>query len=83
MSEALVSRSRRSIAGKDGNLLILAADHTARGKISLGKDTVAMADRYTLLDRLVRCLHCPRWMACSPVPTFWKSSPGWEHSITS
>jgi len=32
MSEALVSRSRRSIAGKDGNLLILAADHTARGK---------------------------------------------------
>ena len=60
LSNALVSRSRRSIAGDDGNLLILAADHTARGKISLGKDTVAMADRYTLLDRLVRCLAMPQ-----------------------
>jgi DhnA family fructose-bisphosphate aldolase class Ia len=60
LSEALVSRSRRSIAGDDGNLLILAADHTARGKISLGTDTVAMADRYTLLDRLVRCLALPQ-----------------------
>jgi hypothetical protein len=37
----------------------VAADHTARGKISLGKDPVAMADRHTLLDHLVRVLASP------------------------
>lgn len=57
---ALVSRRRRTIPGTDGKLLILAADHTARGKISLGKDSLAMSDRYTLLDRLVRCLAMPQ-----------------------
>jgi hypothetical protein len=51
---ALVSRRRRTIAGSDGRLVIVAADHTARGKISLGSDPLAMADRYTLLDRLVQ-----------------------------
>lgn len=56
---ALVSRRRRTIAGHDGRLLIIAADHTARGKISLGTDALAMADRFTLLDRLVRCLAMP------------------------
>ncbi|CAB4861033.1 MAG: hypothetical protein F2785_02145 [Actinobacteria bacterium] len=56
---ALLSRSRRPIVGTDGRLIIIAADHTARGKISLGSNPVAMADRYTLLDRLVRCLAMP------------------------
>ena len=56
---ALVSRRRRTIAGHDGRLLIIAADHTARGKISLGGDPLAMADRCTLLDRLVRCMAMP------------------------
>ena len=58
--DALVSRRRRTIAGNDGRLIILAADHTARGKISLGKNPLAMADRYTLIDRLVRCLAMPQ-----------------------
>jgi DhnA family fructose-bisphosphate aldolase class Ia len=57
---ALVSRRQRTIAGSDGRLVIVAADHTARGKISLGSDPLAMADRYTLLDRLVRCLAMPQ-----------------------
>jgi DhnA family fructose-bisphosphate aldolase class Ia len=57
---ALVSRRRRTIAGNDGRLIILAADHTARGKISLGSNPLAMADRYTLIDRLVRCLAMPQ-----------------------
>jgi len=57
--DALLSRRRRTVAGNDGKLLILAADHTARGKISLGNDALAMADRFTLLDRLVRCLAMP------------------------
>jgi DhnA family fructose-bisphosphate aldolase class Ia len=58
--DALVSRRRRTIAGNDGRLIILAADHTARGKISLGSNPLAMADRYTLIDRLVRCLAMPQ-----------------------
>jgi DhnA family fructose-bisphosphate aldolase class Ia len=57
--DALTSRRRRPIAGPDGRLIIIAADHTARGKISLGSNPVAMADRFTLLDRLVRCLALP------------------------
>lgn len=57
---ALTSRRRRTVPGEDGKLLILAADHTARGKISLGTDPLAMADRYTLIDRLVRCLAMPQ-----------------------
>lgn len=57
--DALTSRRRRSIAGSDGRLLILAADHTSRGKISIGGDPLAMSDRFTLLDRLVRCLGMP------------------------
>ena len=50
---ALTGRRRRKVLSADGNLLILAADHTARGKISLGDNPVAMADRYTLLEKLV------------------------------
>ena len=34
-------------------LLIVAADHAARGVIDVGDDPVAMGDRYDLLDRLV------------------------------
>jgi hypothetical protein len=59
LQKALVGRRRRKQKTKDGNLLILAADHTARGKISLGRDPIAMSDRYTLLDRLTRCLALP------------------------
>ena len=59
ITNALTSRTRRTKKTTDGNLLILAADHTARGKISLGLDPIAMSDRYTLLDRLTRCLALP------------------------
>ena len=59
ITSALTSRTRRAKKTTDGNLLILAADHTARGKISLGLDPIAMSDRYTLLDRLTRCLALP------------------------
>jgi len=59
ITNALTSRTRRAKKTTDGNLLILAADHTARGKISLGLDPIAMSDRFTLLDRLTRCLALP------------------------
>jgi len=58
-TDALTSRRRRTVAGHDGRLVIIAADHTSRGKISLGLNPLAMADRFTLLDRLVRCLAMP------------------------
>jgi DhnA family fructose-bisphosphate aldolase class Ia len=59
LQQALVGRTRRNQKTKDGNLLILAADHTARGKISLGLDPIAMSDRFTLLERLTKCLALP------------------------
>ena len=59
LQEALVSRRRRTVAGDDGRLLILAADHTARGMLAASGDPLAVADRYTLLDRLVRSLALP------------------------
>jgi len=59
LTKSLLSRRRRTVPGNDGNLLILASDHTARGKISLGPDPLAMADRFTLLQRLVEGLASP------------------------
>lgn len=58
-SRALLNRKRRTPQGADGNLLLVASDHTARGKISLAGNPVAMANRHTLLDRLVRVLQSP------------------------
>lgn len=59
LQNALSSRRRRSLAGKDGRLLMLAADHTARGKLAVNNDPLAMADRFTMLDRIVRALSNP------------------------
>lgn len=57
--KALVSRKRRKMVGKDGRLLIVAADHTARGIISAGSEKYIIASRRLLLDRLVRSLSNP------------------------
>lgn len=53
---ALAKRTRRTVAHKDGKLMLLAADHTARGIISAGANPTAIADRYLLLDKLIRGL---------------------------
>lgn len=42
-----------------GSLFLVAADHPARGALSAGKDTMAMADRRSLLARLVVALEHP------------------------
>ncbi|MFM8650856.1 MAG: hypothetical protein ACKODE_00830 [Acidimicrobiaceae bacterium] len=57
--KALVSRKRRKLVGKDGRLLIVAADHTARGIISAGSEKYIIANRRLLIDRLVRSLSNP------------------------
>ncbi len=56
---ALTSRTRRSIPGTDGRLMIVAADHTARGMLAVGGDPLAVADRHSLLDRIIRSLSVP------------------------
>jgi hypothetical protein len=57
--KALISRKRRKLVGNDGRLLIVAADHTARGIISAGSEKYIIANRRLLLDRLVRSLNNP------------------------
>jgi DhnA family fructose-bisphosphate aldolase class Ia len=59
LRRALLERRRRTVAGVDGRLVILAADHTARGMLSASGDPLAVADRYSLLDRIIRSLSVP------------------------
>ncbi|MDT0158131.1 deoxyribose-phosphate aldolase [Microbacterium sp. ARD32] len=59
LSSALRSRRRRPVLRGDGRLFIVAADHPARGALGVGTDSMAMADRYTLLERLATALSHP------------------------
>ncbi|MFE7625002.1 deoxyribose-phosphate aldolase [Streptomyces sp. NPDC057509] len=52
-------RSRRPLTGEDGRLLIVAADHPARGALGARGDESAMASRSALLDRLATALSRP------------------------
>lgn len=54
--DALVGRQRRSFLETDGRLLIVAADHPARGALGVGSDEMAMSNRPQLLDRLMQAL---------------------------
>lgn len=56
---ALVARSRRPLLVRDERLFIIAADHPARGALSVRHDEMAMADRYELLSRLAGALENP------------------------
>lgn len=58
IAEAAARRATRHGWAGD-RLLILAADHTARGVIDVGDDPVAMGDRFDLLDRLCAALAVP------------------------
>lgn len=60
LRRALAGRTRRPLVGADGQMLLLAADHTARGKLAIGADPMAAADRRSLLDRLLTGLADPR-----------------------
>jgi hypothetical protein len=53
------SRTRRRLLGADGRLLIVAADHPARGALGVRSDGMAMADRGALLERLAVALSRP------------------------
>ena len=52
-------RALRTMLPEDGRLLLLAADHPARGALGVGSDPMAMASRSQLLGRLVTALERP------------------------
>jgi hypothetical protein len=52
-------RIRRRLVGPAGRLMIIAADHPARGALRAGDQAMAMADRSDLLARLVVALDRP------------------------
>jgi hypothetical protein len=54
-----VGRKRRPLLRADGRLMIVAADHPARGALGVRGVTDAMADRYDLLSRLLIALARP------------------------
>ncbi|HZO65316.1 MAG TPA: deoxyribose-phosphate aldolase [Kribbellaceae bacterium] len=59
VGEAWQQRRRRPLLGDDGRLLIVAADHPARGALGVRADKLAMASRTDLLRRLVVALERP------------------------
>jgi len=59
VGEAWSRRARRPLLGTDGRLLIVAADHPARGALGVRTDAMAMASRGDLLDRLATALARP------------------------
>ncbi|HEX5995141.1 MAG TPA: aldolase [Jiangellales bacterium] len=60
IAEAAARRVRpESLLGPSGKLMVIAADHPARGVLRAGDDPMAMADRTELLDRLIVALGRP------------------------
>lgn len=57
--KALRNRRRRPLVGEDGRMMVVAADHTARGMLAASGDPLAVADRYTLLQRIIRAMEVP------------------------
>ncbi|WP_419587041.1 Cgl0159 family (beta/alpha)8-fold protein [Streptomyces sp. Qhu-G9] len=59
VEEAAARRPRRPLLGESGRLMIVAADHPARGSLSVGGRRIAMANRIDLLERLCLALSRP------------------------
>jgi len=63
IAQAAARRARRPFPGgadgRGGRLMIVAADHPARGALGVGADRLAMASRVDLLERLVLALSRP------------------------
>jgi DhnA family fructose-bisphosphate aldolase class Ia len=57
--EAAAARRRHSSADGDGRLMLIAADHPARGALGVRGDRAAMADRPELLRRMAAALARP------------------------
>ncbi|MFI0820589.1 deoxyribose-phosphate aldolase [Streptomyces sp. NPDC021098] len=59
IAEAAARRVRRPLIGDSGRLMIVAADHPARGALAVGGHKLAMANRADLLERLCVALSRP------------------------
>ncbi|MEW2495593.1 Cgl0159 family (beta/alpha)8-fold protein [Streptomyces nodosus] len=59
VAEAAARRVRRPLIGDSGRLMIVAADHPARGSLGVGDHRLAMANRADLLERLCIALSRP------------------------
>ena len=59
IAEAAARRVRRPLIGDSGRLMIVAADHPARGALGVGGHRLAMANRADLLERLCIALSRP------------------------
>lgn len=59
VAQGWASRSRRPLLPEDGKLVIIAADHGARGALGVRGDAKAMASRSDLLHRLTVSLSRP------------------------
>ena len=59
VAEAAGRRRRRPLVSAGGRLMIVAADHPARGSLAVGDRELAMANRFELLDRLCLALSRP------------------------
>ena len=59
VADAARARRRRPVLGADGRLLLVAADHPARGALGVRDQPWAMASRTELLDRLRTALSRP------------------------
>ncbi|MFJ3665283.1 deoxyribose-phosphate aldolase [Streptomyces sp. NPDC090106] len=59
IAEAAARRTRRPLVGDSGRLMIVAADHPARGALGVGDRPLAMANRVDLLERLCLALSRP------------------------
>jgi hypothetical protein len=59
VAEAAAARRRRPLLRADGRLLLVAADHPARGALRAGADPLAMGHRADLLERICTALARP------------------------
>lgn len=59
VAQAAAQRKRRPWLGPSGRLMIIAADHPARGSLGAGGRPLAMANRFDLLDRILVALGRP------------------------
>ena len=59
IGRAADARTKRSLSGDDGRLMIIAADHPARGANGVGDRPLAMGNRISLLERLETALARP------------------------
>ncbi|KUL24307.1 Cgl0159 family (beta/alpha)8-fold protein [Streptomyces regalis] len=59
IAEAAARRVRRPLIGDSGRMMIVAADHPARGALAVGDRRLAMANRADLLERLCIALSRP------------------------